>query len=278
MRDARFKKSVIQVPEVRLGETATGQPIIKPRHDDIEGWFLVARRAFGTVSDSFVQTQLRFLSRGLRTAMFGESTDEIEMNAALAFISGIQPTSELEAVLATQMALTNVVAMRLLGRTSVTDPTLPHFAPTGVVTAKFLRAFAGQVEALAKLRRPAVQTVRVERVTVEAGGQAVVGLINNRSQPRRGARNSRGDPMERPTNEPASLRSAPRCGARTRAGEPCRKPAIKGKKRCRLHGGAPGSGGPTGDRNGAYRHGQETRTAVEGRRAVSALLRHLKPG
>jgi hypothetical protein len=48
-----------------------------------------------------------------------------------------------------------------------------------------LRAFSGQIEALAKLRRPAVQTVRVERVTIEAGGQAVVGLVNNQPGPRR---------------------------------------------------------------------------------------------
>ncbi len=30
---------------------------------------------------------------------------------------------------------------------------------------------------------------------------------------------------------------APRCGARTRAGCPCRAPAIRGKLRCRMHGG-----------------------------------------
>ncbi|HVC60275.1 MAG TPA: HGGxSTG domain-containing protein [Acetobacteraceae bacterium] len=34
-----------------------------------------------------------------------------------------------------------------------------------------------------------------------------------------------------------SLALAPRCGARTRAGCPCRAPAIRGKLRCRMHGG-----------------------------------------
>jgi hypothetical protein len=83
--------------------------------------------------------------------------------------------------------------------------------------------------------------------------------------------------MERRTNEPEGLRNAPRCGARTRGGPPCQKAAMRGKKRCRLHGGAPGSGGPTGERNGAYRHGRATRASVEERRAISALLRDLKP-
>jgi len=35
---------------------------------------------------------------------------------------------------------------------------------------------------------------------------------------------------------------SPRCGAKTRSGKPCRSPAVDGKKRCRMHGGAPGSG------------------------------------
>jgi hypothetical protein len=34
-----------------------------------------------------------------------------------------------------------------------------------------------------------------------------------------------------------NLALAPRCGARTRAGCPCRAPAIRGKLRCRMHGG-----------------------------------------
>jgi hypothetical protein len=31
-----------------------------------------------------------------------------------------------------------------------------------------------------------------------------------------------------------------RCGAKTRSGGACRSPAVAGKKRCRMHGGAPG--------------------------------------
>ncbi|MFX7914628.1 HGGxSTG domain-containing protein, partial [Acinetobacter baumannii] len=29
-----------------------------------------------------------------------------------------------------------------------------------------------------------------------------------------------------------------RCGARTRLGGACRAPAVRGKRRCRMHGGA----------------------------------------
>jgi hypothetical protein len=34
------------------------------------------------------------------------------------------------------------------------------------------------------------------------------------------------------------------------------------KGRCRLHGGASGSGGPPGERNGQYRHGERTNTVA----------------
>ena len=52
---------------------------------------------------------------------------------------------------------------------------------------------------------------------------------------------------------------APRCGARTKSnnGEPCRCPAIRGKARCRVHGGARGSGAKQGNKN-ALKHGEST--------------------
>jgi hypothetical protein len=50
-----------------------------------------------------------------------------------------------------------------------------------------------------------------------------------------------------------------RCGAHARTtGQPCRSPAVIGSRRCRMHGGAKGSGAPPGERNGAYRHGRFT--------------------
>jgi hypothetical protein len=60
----------------------------------------------------------------------------------------------------------------------------------------------------------------------------------------------------------SNMRQAPRCGAKTRAGTPCRSPAVRGRRRCRMHGGAKGSGGPEGKANGNYRHGRYTREHV----------------
>jgi hypothetical protein len=51
-----------------------------------------------------------------------------------------------------------------------------------------------------------------------------------------------------------------------------RSPAVGWKKRCRMHGGAPGSGAPPGNKN-ALKHGLYTREAIEERRHWRALMR-----
>jgi uncharacterized protein YjcR len=65
--------------------------------------------------------------------------------------------------------------------------------------------------------------------------------------------------------------SSPRCGAKTRSGKPCRSPAVQGKKRCRMHGGAPGSGAPRGNKN-AKKHGLYTREAIAQRQQLAELM------
>ena len=68
------------------------------------------------------------------------------------------------------------------------------------------------------------------------------------------------------------MRSSLRCGAKTRSGRPCMAPAVSRKKRCRMHGGAPGSGAPKGNQN-ALKSGLYTREAIAERRTVRDLIR-----
>ncbi len=74
----------------------------------------------------------------------------------------------------------------------------------------------------------------------------------------------------------ANMAKAPRCGARTRAGHPCRQAAVRGKARCRMHGGARGSGGPSGERNGNFKHGLWTCESKEMRKTARAEIREIK--
>ena len=83
-------------------------------------------------------------------------------------------------------------------------------------------------------------------------------------------------PEEKSSREPLRLRAACRCGARTRSGAPCRSPAVAGKARCRMHGGARGSGAPQGKANGNYTHGQSTREAILLRRELREMMRLMR--
>ena len=65
--------------------------------------------------------------------------------------------------------------------------------------------------------------------------------------------------------------ASPRCGARIRSGGSCRSPVVHGKRRCRMHGGAPESGAPRGNQN-ARKHGLFTRDAIAERKQLQALL------
>jgi glucans biosynthesis protein len=53
--------------------------------------------------------------------------------------------------------------------------------------------------------------------------------------------------------QPSQLGNAPRCLAKTRKGTPCQSPAVRGKRRCRMHGGT-NPGAPRGNTN-AWKHG-----------------------
>ena|GEM_PF-410002 len=172
-------------PEVRIGQDAHGHPVLGLPHTDEAGWQVQMKAAFGTTSGAFVDAEILRLVAALQ-ATRDDLPLETKINAALAVIAGVDPRNEVEALLAVQMAMTHVAAMRMLGELNRLNP---HVSPAGVaiagtVSAKLLRAFAGQAEALAKLRRPAEQVVRVERVNVAAGGQAIVGAVTHPSMDR----------------------------------------------------------------------------------------------
>ncbi len=64
------------------------------------------------------------------------------------------------------------------------------------------------------------------------------------------------------------------CGAKTRSGAPCRNHPVTGKRRCRMHGGAKGSGGQRDNKN-ALKHGRNCAVAKTERVEVGELMRML---
>ena len=74
------------------------------------------------------------------------------------------------------------------------------------------------------------------------------------------------------TRNTAPMLASPRCGALTRVGGSCRSPAVSGKRRCRMHGGAKGSGAPSNNQN-ALKHGTYTKDAFQERAMLREQIR-----
>src|SRR4051812_49677027 len=76
------------------------------------------------------------------------------------------------------MAATHAAAMECYARAMVEGQTLEARQANLGQAGRLVRTYAALLEALDKRRgRGQPQVVRVERVTVEAGGQAVVGVV-----------------------------------------------------------------------------------------------------
>lgn len=78
--------------------------------------------------------------------------------------------------------------------------------------------------------------------------------------------------QEKLTHQLAILRQATRCGAKTRRGSACECPAIRGRNRCRIHGGR-SPGAPKGRDNGNYRDGTFTCEAIQERQWLKSVVR-----
>jgi hypothetical protein len=111
------------------------------------------------------------------------------VNAAVAALKGLAPNDALEGMLATQMVATHNAAMECLRRSQLDGQSFEGRDQNLKHAVKLLATYARQVEALDRHRGRGQQKITVEHVTVNAGGQAIVGNIGAgaRSPPTREA-------------------------------------------------------------------------------------------
>ena len=132
--------------------------------------------------------------------------------------------------------------------------------------ARLLSSFNEGALTLHKLRTGGKQTVVVQHVQVQDGGQAVI--AGDMTTGGGGLSAPGGLPKNEgtmPCNDTiATARAAPRCLAQTRKKTPCQCPAIRRKRRCRMHGGHL-TGAPRGNQH-AVKHGRYSALAIAQRR------------
>lgn len=114
-----------------------------------------------------------------QAAMLGSHGKQIDAQAtdfALGFLDAMQPKDAAEALLITQMAAIHQATMMLARRLNHVN-NIPQQDAAERALNKLGRTFAAQMDTLKRYRSKGQQTVRVERVTVNEGGQAIVGNI-----------------------------------------------------------------------------------------------------
>ena len=106
----------------------------------------------------------------------GKRCDAEASNFALGLIDALRPRDAAEVLLVAQMAALHQATMLLARRLNQSENVLQQES-AGRALAKLARTYAAQMDTLKRNRSTGQQTVRVEHVTVQSGGQAVVGNV-----------------------------------------------------------------------------------------------------
>jgi len=103
--------------------------------------------------------------------------DLVPTNGLLALIHALEPKDAAESMLCCQMALTHMQIMECQRRANIEGQTFEGRDVNLRHAERFTRIYTQQLDALNKHRGKGQQKVTVEHVTVNEGGQAVVGSV-----------------------------------------------------------------------------------------------------
>lgn len=137
--------------------------------------------------DGFLMTEyLGMQTFGAANGVFITAVEALGKSAekhgtfAAAMFAELKPRDAVEAMLIAQMTATHVAMTNITSRASYQSSSEIHERLERSMT-RLSRTYIAQMEALKKYRSKAQQTVRVERVTVNEGGQAIVGDVSHKS-------------------------------------------------------------------------------------------------
>jgi hypothetical protein len=153
---------------------------ISINHPDALIGYKLIQNALGTLDEAFMSGLLKQLAGA---ASNGTTVGEADLNFMVSVIKGIEPRDQVEAMLAAQMAGIHMAMMTFCQRLMQVEGLLQLDATERAIN-KFARTFASQMEALKRYRTGGEQKVTVQHVSVNEGGQAIVGnVMQNSRQP-----------------------------------------------------------------------------------------------
>jgi hypothetical protein len=175
----------IKTPRIKITPTGPAAGCLSPDHpEQRHGWALLMN-AMGTGEPAFIDDLMIQLARASSDAT--QSTEqngqkvagpnERKLNFLAAVIKSIKPQDEIESMLAAQMATVHCLTMEFATKLALEGDLIWRDSAERTVN-RLARTFTTQVEALKRYRTGGAQTVRVEHVTINSGGQAIVGNVS----------------------------------------------------------------------------------------------------
>ncbi len=147
------------------------QPLGLPEKE----WRAGLQSALGTTSEAFVEASLQRL---IAAAMLpGEPVGTtLSVSAALALVQSLEPENEAQAALAINAACLHAASANVMSRLS-TGGADRRVVMLATATSRLERAFHNALDTYYRLKRGHTQVIRVEKLEVQPGGQAVVGTV-----------------------------------------------------------------------------------------------------
>ena len=129
--------------------------------------------ALGSTSDDFVDG---LIDQVIDATSPGQKLSESNLNFALSVIRNIKPNDQVEAMLAAQMVAVHMATMRLARQLAHVE-NLSQLDSNERALNKLARTYTAQMQALKRYRTGGEQKVTVQHVSVNDGGQAIVGNV-----------------------------------------------------------------------------------------------------
>lgn len=167
-------KTKMPLPGMKLTEKSNDEFELTVNHPDQDIGFCLIAQAMASTSTDFLKGFMLQLSKAVS---LGRKPDQEAINFALSVVEGVSPRDQLETLLAAQMAAVHMATMDFSGRLVNADNLSQRDSAERALN-KLARTFAAQMETLKRYRTGGEQKVTVHHVTVNEGGQAIVGNVD----------------------------------------------------------------------------------------------------
>ena len=131
----------------------------------------------GSTDDDLNRVLVDQVAQAMWVANSDADERERQAQAMVAAMFGVAPRDELEGMLGAQLVAAHNAAMECFRRAMLKEQSFEGRGQNLGQANKLMRSYAALLEALDRHRGKGQQTVRVEHVTVQPGGQAIVGAV-----------------------------------------------------------------------------------------------------